>query len=103
ELGLGDILAAQHAVGIEHTDLDMGQAPLLDDLAGIGSATDVFRLQRHETSSPDWPHSALALARLSNQRKRKGRRGALSPLDPMTARLRRRPSPRPRSPPGAER
>ena len=48
ELDLGDVFAAQHAIGVEDADLDMGQAPLLDDLAGVGGSADVLRFQRHD-------------------------------------------------------
>ncbi len=67
ELGLGDVFAAQHAIGVEQADLDVGDAPLLDDLARLGRAADVFGLQRHEIPPPVRRHSALALAALSNR------------------------------------
>ena len=38
-----DVLAAQDAVDVVNADLDMGQPPFLDDLAGISRRFDLAR------------------------------------------------------------
>ena len=42
ELLARHVLAAQDAVDVEHADLDVGEAALLDDLPGVGDGLDVF-------------------------------------------------------------
>jgi hypothetical protein len=48
ELVPAHVLAAHDAVVVEHADLDVVELALLDDLAGIGRRTHVFR--SHEGS-----------------------------------------------------
>ena len=89
ELGLRHVLAAQDAVDVEDADLDMGQAALLDDLAGVGGGADVLRFQRHDVlpmdcRPPESGQCALAArgpVKPRQARKRKGRRSAPSRLD----------------------
>ncbi len=44
EFFAGEIFAAQHAVGIEHAELDVSELALAHDVLGIGRSLDLARL-----------------------------------------------------------
>src|SRR5262249_45823969 len=103
ELGLRNVLAAEHAVGVEQPDLDMGYLPLVHDLAGIRGGADVFRLHWHGilpllSSNLPWPRRGC---QISPPQKERAPERPFPRLGGAASRFPPRPSPRPRSPSGA--
>jgi hypothetical protein len=45
-------LPRQDGIAVEHADLDVGDAALLDDLLGLSDALHLLRLQRHDVGPP---------------------------------------------------